>query len=154
MRKHSIFFIVLLLISALSSFPQEIQRITYMDIGADGTQRIPRTVNAVFAGWTTQEIRQENNFRVVYMSARLVGGEWTDWELAERRPMHGTLAQQFDALLRDYTEIPNAGSIRQVHGGYSILQMMAIPTGSTRPIGWNTDGNSFWVFYRMYYIVP
>jgi len=143
-----------LLMSVFPLFSQEVQRITFVDVGPTGSQRINRTVNAIFAGWLQMEMRQEGNLRAVYMSMRLVDGEWTDWELYERRPMQGTLSWQFDALRREYATLPNAGAVMSIPGGFTILRMMAIPTGQTIPFWWGTSGNSFYVFHRLYMVVP
>ena len=135
-------------------FSQNVEKITYLDIGADGTQRINRSVNAIFAGWLQMEIIQEGNLRAVYQAICLVDGEWTDFELYERRPMQGTLSQQYEALVRDYTLLPNVGSIIPIPGGFNALKMMSIPTGETKPMWWNTTGRSFFIFHRLYMIIP
>jgi len=75
---------ILILMPALFLYPQNVERITYMDLGPDGSQRINRTVNAVFAGWEQTETRREGNFEATYESFRLVDGEWSDWVLVEK----------------------------------------------------------------------
>jgi hypothetical protein len=155
MQKKSILMgLLLMVIPILCLFSQNVERITYMDIGADGSQRINRTVNAIFAGWLQMEVKQEGNLRVTYQAMRLVDNEWTDFELSERRPMQGTLNQQYDALVRDYTLLPNVGTIMPIPGGVTALKMMAIPTGETKPMWWGTNGRSFFIFYRLYIVVP
>jgi hypothetical protein len=154
MQKKLILIGTLLIMSNLCLFSQNVERITYMDIGADGSQRINKTVNVVFAGWLQVEVKQEGGLWVVYQAMRLVDGEWTDWELTERRPMQGTLSQQYDALVRDYTFLPNVGTIMSIPGGFNALKMMSIPTGQTKPMWWSTSGHSFFMFHKLYIIVP
>jgi len=154
MQKKIVLLGTLIMMPFLCLFSQNSERITYMDIGADGSQRINRTVNAVFAGWLQMEVKQEGNLRVVYQAFCLVNGEWSDWELSERRPMQGTLSLQYDALVRDYSLLPNVGTIIPIPGGFNALKMMAIPIGQTKPMWWSTDGRSFFVFHRLYIIVP
>jgi len=67
--------------------------------------------------------------------------------------MRLTLSQQYAALLRDYTLFPNAGSIISLGGGKKLLAMLAIPNGNTKPIWWGTDGNSYFIFMKLYAIV-
>jgi hypothetical protein len=155
MQKKPILIVILLLFSVISSFSQEIQRITYTDIGADGSQRISRTVNAIFMGWLQQEVKLEGNLQAVYMCFRPHNGEWGDWELAERRPMQGSLNFIYNTLLRDYTVLPkNVGTIMILPGGNTALKMVSIPTGNTSPFWWSTSGNSFFIFHNLYLIVP
>jgi len=145
--------IFLFVLPVLFLYPQNVEKITYMDLGPDGSQRINMTVNAVFAGWEQMEIRQEGNLRAVYQWFCPVNGEWSARELMEKRPMQGTLNQQYDALLRDYTIFPNAGSVSQLGKGINGLRMLDIPERQSKPMWWSTDGNSFFVFYKVYLII-
>jgi len=145
--------ILIFFMPVLNLYSQNVEKISYLDIGPDGSQRINRTVNVVFAGWSQMEVKREGNFRVTYQWLRLVDGEWSDRELTERRPMQGTLTGQYDALLRDHALFPNASSIIQIGRGINVLRMFDIPVGQTRPIWLSTDGNSFFMFYKMYVIV-
>jgi len=146
----SIFFI---LMSLMYLHSQEIERITYIDIGADGSQRINRTVNAVFIGWMQKENKQEGNLKAVYTCICLIDDEWTDWKLESRRPMQMTLNQEYNILIRAYTSIPNAGAVLSIGDGMNVLQLLAKPNGQNSPFWWSKSGNSFYAFYEIYLVI-
>ena len=158
-EKSFLMCIFLMFMPVLNLFSQNVERITYLDLGPTGSQRVTKTVNAVFVGWGQTEVRREGNFMATYRAVRFVNtkstdfsvGEWSDFELVERRPMRGTLSQFYDGLLRDYTLFPNAGEIINAKGG-RVLSMFDIPLGNSTPFGWNRDGNSFWYISKFYII--
>jgi len=146
-------FYCLFLSSSIISYSQNVERITFTDIGADGSQRITRKVNAVFCGWFQQEMKREGNLMAIYRTFKLFDNEWSDWELVERQPMRGTtISDWYYDFARLYTLFPNLGSIAPLGEGINVLRIVSTPIGQTKPFWWNTDGNSFFVFYKLYVV--
>jgi len=148
-KREFLFGFSLFFISVTFLFSQNVERITYMDLGPDGSRRVTRTVDAIHIGWEQHQCLMEGNLRVVYSTFRLIDGEWSDWMLVQRDPWRHTLRQTYDFLVRDYVLFPNAGSIIKYSFG-NVLRMNDIPNGSTSPFWWSQDGRSFFIFYKLY----
>jgi len=151
MKKIFIFY-CLFIFSSIILYSQNVERITYVDIGPTGSQRNTRTVNVIFVGWLQRMIKQEGNLITFYDSFCFVDGEWSDWELNSRSPMQTTLFQYYEIAVSSYALVPNQGDIIQGRG-FDFIQMPAIPQGQTRPFWWAKDGKSFFAFYKLYAVV-
>jgi hypothetical protein len=138
----------------VSLFSQQTERITYQELRPGGTYR-DITVNAIFFGWGQREFSLDGNFLVTYECSRLINeNEWSDWRYVERQPaFYSTLRGNYDNMLRAYYQYPRAG-IKIYYDGYEILVMASIPNGGSSPIWWRDDGRAYFLFQRMYLIVP
>ena len=154
--KKILFISVFNLLLVSTVFSVDIQRLTFTDMRSDGTIIGSVTVNAVFLGWSQQEVTREGNFRVIRERVYLANGsEWSPWELVTREPAPVlTLRQEFDMLLREYNLFPRASiRIRHASGGQAV-KIMDIPSGRSSPIWWRDDGRAFFAFCRVYAIIP
>jgi len=153
MKKYSLLGIFSLI--SISLFSQQTERITYQELRADGTYVRDITVNAIFMGWGQRELSLDGNFLVTYECTRLINEyEWSDWHLVGRQPaFYSTLRGNYDNLLRQYSQYPRFG-IKIYYNGYEILVMASIPNGNSSPIWWRDDGRAFFIFQKMYLIVP
>jgi hypothetical protein len=154
MKKRCLLMIILMIMHTSFLFSQDVERITYIDLGPDGSRRITRTVDAIFIGYIQMEVRQEGNLMARYQcSYSYYDDVWSDWELTDRSPMPGTLNQIYSALQRDYNLFPNVGTVFPMGGGVTALKMMDIPIGQSKPFWWDKNGNSFFIFHKFYIIM-
>jgi len=159
MNKKIVFLLVLSLCFTFKIFSQQIERLTFTELGLDGKIIGTVTVNAVFLGWNQQRISIENGFQVIRESVCLAEWadkkRWSDWELVGREPSRvSTIRQLYDIALSGYIKHPRAAIRMYYDGGFQAIRLMTIPNGQASPVWWSEDGKSFYVFYEAWIIVP
>jgi hypothetical protein len=149
------------LMSIVSLFAQKSERITYQELRPDGGLK-DVTVNAVLLGWEQQWHYFDDDFKVIMSSSRPYNGEWSNWELSSRAPArlpniprlsNMRLRSDYDERALVLSKYPRYGW-KYYYNGLEILKMAAIPNGGSSPIWWSEDGRSYYIFYRLYDIIP
>jgi len=98
----------------------------------------------------------EGNFEVSYRRTRRFGenGEWSDWEFAGKQPaMLLNLNQKYWTLQREYNLYPKAGMKFHYEDGIEIVRILAIADGKSSPFWWAENGQSFFIFLKIYLII-
>jgi len=149
-----IIFLINFLLLIYFSHAQEIERITFQELRADGRYLRDITVNAIHIGWQQQNLSLEGNFQITYDTSNIFDQGWTEWRLAQRSPALITnIGELYRATLQAFSDYPRAGRIALVDG-FEIIRMFSTPNRRTSPIWWAEDGKSFNVFFSLYAIVP
>jgi len=154
MKKKGFTALVLVVILTGGIFAQQLERLTYEELKTDGTIGRTVTVEAYFMAWQQQEHFMEGNYLVIYQCMRPFNGEWSDWEFAERSPaMLLTLSQYYNTLQREYNLHPKSG-MKFYQNGMEFIKMLAIPDRRSSPFWWAENGQSFFMFHKLYLIKP
>jgi len=136
-------------------YTQKTERLTFTEFRSDGTLIGNVTVNAVFIGWSQQNVSLEGNLVVTYERGCLKGSsDWSEWELMSKQPsLFPSLRAIYDFLLREYNVRPR-GAIRAYMENVQTVRILTIPNGYTSPYWWSKDGRSYNVMYEFWAIVP
>jgi hypothetical protein len=153
MKRECFTSLFLFIVAVMGLFGQNFERVTYIELKPDGTYVGTRTVEAALLGWSQQQFTIEGNFIVTYSTLCLVGGNWSNWELAERQPARYSLNDIYDSFIETYSRYPNMGTIYNINNN-RVLYIFDIPSGNSRPFWWSTDGRSIFTFRKVYGIKP
>jgi len=156
MKKKIFTALVLVVILTRGIYAQQIERLTYLEVKSDGTAGRTVTVKASFLGWEQHNIFMEGNYEVSYLRTRkfMGNGEWSGWEFAGKQPaMLLNLNQKYWTLQREYNRYPNAGVKFHYANGIEVLRILAIADGKSSPFWWAENGQSFFIFFKIYLII-
>jgi len=154
MKKY-LFIFVLMLMPVLFIYSQNVERLTFTELRPDGTLIGNVTVNAVFIGWSQQNVSLEGNLLVIYERYYQKGSsDWSDWKLSSKQPsLIPSLRALYDTTLNIYINQPR-GAIRANLNNVQVVRIMTIPNGNSSPCWWSNDGRSYNVMYENWAIKP
>jgi hypothetical protein len=156
MRKKLL--IVLLLIFSFTGgvYAQKLEKLSFTEYRSDGTLIGNVTVNAIFIGWSQQNISLEGNLLVIYERYCTKGSsDWTDWELTSKQPRLTplSLSEIYNIRLRAFSVRPRE-AIRSYIDNVQVVRIPTIPNRQSSPYSWSKDGMSFNVMYEIWAIIP
>ena len=155
MRKKLLMVILLTFSFTGGVYAQKTEKLSFTEFRSDGTLIGNVTVNAIFIGWSQQNVSQEGDFTIINESVCLKGSsDWSKWELMSKQPsLLPSLRAIYDFMLREYNVRPR-GAIRAYIENGQMVRILTIPNGHTSPYWWSKDGRSYNVMYEIWAIMP
>jgi len=137
-------------------YAQKTEKLTFTELRPDGTLIGNVTVNAVFLGWSQQNVSLEGNLLVLYERYYTKNSsDWTDWGLSSKQPRLEplSLSEIYYIRLKAYSVRPRE-AIRGYIDNVQVVRILTIPDRQSSPYSWSKDGMSFYVMYELWAIIP